>query len=161
MTTKSTRATSAARLAAVQALYQMDVGGISLDDVVAEFRAFRLGKETDGIHYRDADDELFRRLVSGVVADQRMLDPKIHAALRDWPLARIDVTLRAILRAAAWELNANSDAPSRVVINEYVEIAKAFFDGEEPGIVNGVLDTLARQIRPAEFAGAHEAGGKT
>jgi N utilization substance protein B len=139
----------------------MDVGGISLDDVVAEFRAFRLGKETDGIHYRDADDDLFRRLVSGVVTDQRMLDPKIHAALRDWPLARIDVTLRAILRAAAWELNANSDAPSRVVINEYVEIAKAFFDGEEPGIVNGVLDTLARQIRPAEFAGAHEAGGKT
>jgi N utilization substance protein B len=158
MTARSTRAKGAARLAAVQALYQMDVGGISLDDVVAEFRAFRLGKETDGIRYRDADDDLFCRLVSGVVADQRRLDPKIHAALRDWPLTRIDVTLRAILRAAAWELAANADAPSRVVINEYVEIAKAFFDGEEPGIVNGVLDTLARQIRPAEFAGAHEAG---
>ena len=160
MTTKSTRAKGAARLAAVQALYQMDVGGISLNDVVAEFQAFRLGKETDGIHYRDADSEFFHRLVSGVVADQRVLDPNIHAALRDWPLTRIDVTLRAILRAAAWELAANAAAPSRVIINEYVEIAKAFFDGEEPGIVNGVLDTLARRIRPAEFAGANEAGGE-
>jgi N utilization substance protein B len=159
MTGKSTKAKSAARLAAVQALYQMDVGGVSLDEVIAEFEAFRLGKETDGVLYRDADAGYFHRLVSGVVSAQRELDPKIHAALQDWPLARIDVTLRAILRAAAQELLANHDVPARVVINEYVDIAKAFFDGEEPGIVNGVLDTLARRLRPAEFSPDRKAQG--
>ena len=155
----STKAKGAARLAAVQALYQMDVGGISLDEVLAEFDAYRLGKETDGVTYRDADSNFFHHLVSGVVADQRDLDPRIHLVLRDWPLARIDVTLCAILRAATRELLANADVPARVVVNEYVDIAKAFFDSEEPGMVNGVLDTLAREIRPSEFSAERETQG--
>jgi N utilization substance protein B len=150
----------ASRLAAVQALYQMDVGGTPIDEVVAEFENHRLGRELDGIQYRDADPAFFRDIVSGVVRDQRSLDPQIHAALAsDWPLARIDVTLRAILRSAAHELSRRTDIPARVVISEYVDVARAFFsDGEEPKMVNGVLDTLARRLRPGEFAGATGTG---
>lgn len=148
-----TRAKSASRLAAVQALYQMDVGGTALSDVVSEFGQWRLGKELDGVRYRDADVALFQKLVTGVVERQRMLDPEIHVALAGgWPLSRLDVTLRAILRCAAWELESNLNAPARAIISEYVDVAKAFFEGDEPGIVNGVIDTLARRIRPAEFA---------
>ncbi len=150
----------ASRLAAVQALYQMDVGGATLEDVLAEFETWRLGRELDGVQYRDADAGFFRELVAGVVRDQLDLDPKIHEALADgWPLARIDVTLRAVLRSAAHELASRPDVPARVVITEYVDVAKAFFDGDEPRLVNAVLDTLARQLRPAEFsAGASGAG---
>ncbi len=147
-------ARGAARLAAVQALYQMDVGGVSLDDVVGEFEEWRLGKELDGVRYRDADAAFFRSLVTGVVGHQRELDPKIHLALaKGWPLGRLDVTLRAILRTATWELTSHRDVPARVAISEYVDIAKAFFDGEEARVVNGVLDTLGRQLRPSEFDG--------
>lgn len=145
-------ARGAARLAAVQALYQMDVGGVSRDEVVGEFEEWRLGQELDGIRYRDADAAFFRELVTGVVEHQRELDPKIHLALVEgWPLARLDVTLRSILRAATWELTSFRDVPARVAISEYVDVAKAFFDAEECRIVNGVLDTLARQLRPGEF----------
>lgn len=147
-------ARGAARLAAVQALYQMDVGGTSVEEVMAEFETWRLGHELDGVTYRDADAAFFRDLVAGVVRDQRALDPMIHDALAaGWPLARIDVTLRAILRSAAQELSGKADVPARVVITEYVDVAKAFFDGDEPRIVNGVLDALARRLRPGEFAG--------
>ena len=146
-----TRAKSASRLAAVQALYQMDVGGTPLSDVVSEFGKWRIGKELDGVRYRDADIRFFEKLVAGVVERQRDLDPEIHIALKGgWPLSRLDVTLRAILRSAAWEL-LSSKAPARVIISEYVDVAKAFFEGEEPGIVNGVVDNLARRIRPEEF----------
>jgi len=142
----------AARLAAVQALYQMELGGVSLPDVIAEFETYRLGKELDGDQYRDADKAFFRDIVAGVVRDQRTLDPAIGAALSpDWPLARIDATLRAILRAGAFELACRPDVPARVAISEYVEVAKAFFEEEVPGMVNGVLDALARKMRPAEF----------
>ena len=142
----------AARLAAVQALYQMDVGGATLTDVVAEFENFRLGKEVDGDQYRNADPAFFRAIVSGVVQDQRKLDPVVHEALAaQWPLARIDVTMRAILRAGAFELSQRKDVPARVVIAEYVDVAKAFFDDEVPAMVNGVLDALARRLRPQEF----------
>jgi transcription antitermination protein NusB len=143
----------AARLAAVQALYQMDLGGATLPDVLAEFEAHRLGKEIDGELYRHADAAYFREIVSGVVAHQRTLDPAIDSALMSgWPLPRVDVTLRAILRSGAYELAHRSDVPARVVISEYVDVAKAFFEGEVPAMVNGVLDTLARRVRPAEFA---------
>ena len=142
----------AARLAAVQALYQMDLGGATLPDVLAEFESYRLGKEIDGEQYRDADAAFFRDLVTGVVRDQRELDPAIHAVLvSDWPLPRIDTTLRAILRSGAYELECRPDVPARVVISEYVDVAKAFFDVDVPGMVNGVLDALARVLRPAEF----------
>ncbi|MEO8668695.1 MAG: transcription antitermination factor NusB [Bauldia sp.] len=142
-----------ARLAAVQALYQMELGGTTLPEVLAEFAAHRLGKEVDGEQYRDADAAFFRDLVSGVVRDQLQLDPAVHGALADdWPLARIDATLRAILRCGAYELASRTDVPARVVISEYVDVAKAFFDGEAAGMVNGVLDGLARTLRSDEFA---------
>jgi N utilization substance protein B len=145
----------AARLAAVQALYQMDLGGATLPEVLAEFETYRLGREVDGEQYRNADAAFFRDIVSGVVRDQRALDPAVHEALAvDWPLARIDTTLRAILRSGAYELSGRTDVPARVVIAEYVDIARAFFDGEATGMVNGVLDRLAHTLRPAEFAEA-------
>ena len=156
---KPANARGAARLAAVQALYQMDVGGVSREHVVGEFEEWRLGNELDGIQYRDADPAFFRELVGGVVDNQRELDPKIHIALvAGWPLARLDVTLRAILRAATWELTSFRDVPGRVAISEYVDVAKAFFEGEESRMVNGVLDTLARQLRPSEFDDRPQAG---
>lgn len=146
---------SAARLAAVQALYQMDVGGGSLPAVVAEFEAHRLGGEMEGDQMRPADAGFFRTLVGGVVDLQRRIDPRIHKALPPtWPLRRIDVTLRAILRCGAFELMQRPDVPARVVISEYVEIAHAFFEGEEPGLINGVLDAIARAERAGELPAA-------
>lgn len=143
----------AARLAAVQALYQMDVGGATLPEVLAEFEVHRLGKELDGEQYRDADAAFFREIVGGVVGRQRKLDPAIDAALQsDWTLPRIDTTLRAILRSGAFELAERRDVPAKVVITEYVDVAKAFFDADATAMVNAVLDTLARKLRPAEFA---------
>lgn len=143
----------AARLAAVQALYQMDVGGAMLADVLAEFEAFRLGRELDGEQYRDADPAWFRDLVKGVVAEQRRLDPEIHRSLvAGWPLKRIDTTLRAILRAGAYELMFLPIVPARVVISEYIDVARAFYEADEPRMVNGVLDRIAHLHRPDEFA---------
>jgi N utilization substance protein B len=150
--TRPANARGASRLAAVQALYQMDIGGSSLEEVLAEFETWRLGRELDGVQYRDADPAFFRDLVAGVVRNQLELDPRIHQALAaGWPLARIDVTLRAIMRSAVQELMGRPDVPARVVITEYVDVAKAFFDDDEPRMLNGVLDTLARQLRPDEF----------
>jgi N utilization substance protein B len=144
----------AARLAAVQALYQMDLGGVALEDVIAEFETYRFGQDLDGQTYRDADRAFFREIVKGVVRDQRTLDPSIAAALApDWPLTRIDATLRAVLRAGAFELATRKDVPARVVISEYVDVAKAFYEAEVPAMVNGVLDALGRRLRPAEFPG--------
>jgi N utilization substance protein B len=142
----------AARLAAVQALYQMDLSGATLPEVLAEFESFRLGKEIDGTQYRNADAAFFREIVGGVVRDQLTLDPAIHAALSPgWPLPRIDTTLRAILRSGAYELKHRPDIPGRVVITEYVDVANAFFDNDAAAMVNGVLDRLAHEFRPAEF----------
>lgn len=144
-----------ARLGAVQALYQMDVGGGTLPAVVAEFESHRLGQEMEGEQLRPADAAFFRLLVGGVVDEQRAIDPAIHGALPPtWPLARIDLTLRAILRCGAFELMERHDVPARVVITEYVDVARAFFSADEPGLVNGVLDAIARQARPAEFSAA-------
>lgn len=148
----------AARLSAVQALYQMDVGGSNLADVLAEFEAFRLGAELDGEQYREADASWFRDLVKGVVSEQRYLDPVIHRSLvAGWPLKRIDTTLRAILRAGAFELMRRKDVPARVVISEYIDVARAFYEKDEPRMVNGVLDKLAREFRAAEFDGPGKA----
>ena len=148
----------AARLAAVQALYQMDLSGATLPEVIAEFEAYRLGKEVDGDQYRNADAAFFRDIVAGVVRDQKVLDPAIDRTLaKGWPLTRIDTTLRAILRAGAFELMNRTDVPARVVISEYVDVAKAFFEDDAPAVVNAVLDGLARELRAGEFAGP--AGG--
>lgn len=138
----------AARLAAVQALYQMDVGGSGVLEVVAEYEAHRLGQELDGDTYLKADASWFRSIVSGVVRDQVKIDPVVRSALQsDWPLSRLDSTLRAILRAGTFEILERKDVPIPVIVTEYVEIAQAFFEGEEPKIVNAVLDRIAKQVR--------------
>lgn len=139
----------AARLAAVQALYQLDLSGDPVSEVIADFKENRLGTEIDGDQYRDADGDWFKRVVAGVVEQQRELDPAIHDVLTDdWPLSRVDTTLRAILRAGAFELVDRKDVPTAVIINEYVDVASAFFDdSEEPKLVNAVLDGLARRWR--------------
>ncbi len=137
----------AARLAAVQALYQMDVGRQSLEETLAQFNTYRLGREIEGEQYLPADADFFGQIVRGVIKNQLDIDPLVDDALAEgWPMARIDATLRATLRAAAFELLRRADIPHGVVITEYVDIAKAFFEGEVPGLVNGVLDAIARKL---------------
>ncbi len=137
-------ARSAARLGAVQALYQMDIAQADLADVLAEFRAGRLGEKFEDGECGDADFEFLSALVKGVLAEQRTIDPQINDRLAGgWKLSRIDSTLRAILRAGAFELKHRQDVPARVTISEYIDLAKAFFDGDEPKVVNGILDKLA------------------
>jgi N utilization substance protein B len=143
----------AARLAAVQALYQMDVAATPLHDILAEFESHWLGREVEGDEYLPAEAAHFRDVVGGVVTEQRKLDPMIDAALqKGWPLKRIETVLRAILRAGAYELDCKPDVPARVVVAEYVDVAHAFVDEDETGMINAVLDHLARQLRAAEFA---------
>ena len=143
----------AARLAAVQALYQMDVGRQSLEDTLAQFSAHHLGREIEGEQYLPADADFFRQIVSGVIRSQLDIDPTLDNALqKGWPVARIDATLRAILRAATFELLRRRDIPSGVIISEYVDIAKAFFGDDAPGLVNGVLDAIARQANRDKLA---------
>ena len=140
----------AARLAAVQALYQMDIGRQSLEDTLSQFSTHMLGREVEGEQYLPADADFFRQIVAGVIKSQLDIDPTIDKALsNDWPVGRIDATLRAILRAAAFELLRRRDIPANVVINEYVDIAKAFYEDDAPRMVNGVLDTIAKQVAPA------------
>jgi N utilization substance protein B len=144
---------SAARLAAVQALYQMDMTGIDLNQVIAEFAAHRLGQEIEGDRYAEAEPEFFRDIVEGVVREQLRIDPLIDKQLAEgWRLTRVDSILRAILRAGAYEILIRGDVPIRVVISEYVDIAHAFFGEEEPKVVNGILDRLGHRERPQEFA---------
>jgi transcription antitermination protein NusB len=144
----------AARLAAVQALYQMDLAGTGLNEIMAEFASHWLGNEVEGAQYRPAEAAFFRDIVGGVVREQCRLDPLIDTALsHGWPLKRIETILRAVLRAGAYELACRSDVPARVVMSEYVDVAAAFVDEEETGMVNAVLDQLAHQLRAAEFAG--------
>jgi len=144
----------AARLAAVQALYQMDLAGTGVNEIMAEFESHWLGGEVEGAKYLPAEAAYFRDIVSGVVREQMSLDPKIDAVLtRGWPLKRIEAVLRAVLRAGAYELACRNDVPARVVMSEYVDVASAFVDKEETGMVNAVLDQLARQFRAAEIAG--------
>ncbi|MGH6833718.1 MAG: transcription antitermination factor NusB [Methyloceanibacter sp.] len=143
---------SAARLAAVQALYQMDMTGIDLSQVIAEFETFRLGKEVEGCQFREAEAGFFRDLVEGVVREQLRIDPLIdHQLAAGWRLTRVDSILRAILRAGAYEILVRGDVPARVIISEYVDIAHAFFAEEEPKVVNGILDKLGHKARPQEF----------
>jgi transcription antitermination protein NusB len=143
----------AARLAAVQALYQMDIGGAGINDIFAEFESHWLGNEVEGEKYLPAEAAFFRDIVSGVVRDQARLDPLIDEALsRGWPLRRIDAILRAVLRAGAYELEHRKDVPGRVVVSEYVDVAHAFVESEETGMVNAVLDQIGRQFRADEFA---------
>ena len=127
----------AARLAAVQALYQMDIAGTGLNDILAEFEGHWIGREVEGAQYLPAEAAFFRDVVSGVVREQRSLDPLIDKVLAGgWPLKRIEAILRAVLRAGAYELAHRSDVPARVVVSEYVGVANAFVDKDETGMVN-------------------------
>lgn len=145
---KTANQRGAARLAAVQALYQMDIGGTGVLEIVAEYEAHRLGQELDGETYLKADASWFRSIVSGVVREQKRLDPLVASALQDdWALSRLDSTVRAILRAGVFEIIERKDVPVAVIVTEYVEIAQAFFSDDEPKLVNAVLDRIAKQIR--------------
>jgi N utilization substance protein B len=151
-TEKKANRRGAARLAAVQALYQMDIAGAGINDIFAEFESHWLGNEVEGDTYLPAEAAFFRDVVSGVVRDQKMLDPLIDEALsKGWPLKRIEAILRAVLRAGAYELQHRKDVPGRVVVSEYVDVANAFVDREETGMVNAVLDQIGRQFRGDEF----------
>ena len=142
----------AARLAAVQALYQMDIAGTGVNDILTEFESHWIGREVEGAQYLPAEAAFFRDIVSGVVREQRSLDPLVDRALAaGWPLKRIEAILRAVLRAGAYELGHRNDVPARVVVSEYVDVASAFVDKDETGMVNAVLDQIARQLRAAEF----------
>jgi N utilization substance protein B len=135
----------AARLAAVQALYQMELAGGGAEEVAEEFIAHRFGDTL-------TDAEFFKSVVEGVPAHQVEIDKAIAACLTEnWTLARVDSILRAILRAGGLELVARRDVPAKVVIDEYVGIAHDFFAGDEPGFVNAALDRMARRKRAKEF----------
>ena len=139
---------AAARLAAVQALYQLDMSGGTPEQVIDEFIAHRLGRELDGDHYGGADALLFRAIVAGAAARREELDNIVAAVLPDtWPLDRLESILRQILRCGVYELAELPEIPGPVVISEYVGVADAFFAGKEPGMVNAVLDRLARELR--------------
>jgi N utilization substance protein B len=141
------QARHAARLAAVQALYQMELAGGGAEETLEEFVAHRFG-DFDVL----PDEDFFAAILRGVPQHQVEIDRAIAASLATgWTLARIDSILRAILRSGLFELVARRDVPARSVIDEYVAVARAFFGGDEPGFVNGVLDRLAKRKRAAEF----------
>ncbi|MFM8860131.1 MAG: transcription antitermination factor NusB [Methylocystis sp.] len=143
---------SAARLAVVQALYQMEVSGKGINEIFAEFESHWMGREIEGVQYKPAEVGFFRDILQGVLTDQLGIDQQIDQALSsDWPLARVEAVMRATLRAGAYEMRARKDVPSRVVIKEYVDVAGAFFGPTESGMVNAVLDKIARQEREQEL----------
>jgi len=143
---------SNARLAAVQALYQWEATSAKPQAVIKEFTDFRLGEVVDDIALPPADLKLFTLVVTGAAANVSDLDDMISAVLtEDWTVERLEATLRAILRCGVFELAHREDVPPRVVIAEYVSVCDAFFGAKETGLVNGILDQLARQLRPAEM----------
>lgn len=153
----------AARIAAVQALYQIELTGTSPDRVLREFVAHRIDAPAQGDGDEasrdeavgETDRELFAAIVRGASEQRQQLDEMVGSALAaGWSLERMDRVLRALLRAGAFELFARPETPARVAITEYVGVANAFYEGREPGFVNGVLDKLARVLRPEEMAGA-------
>jgi N utilization substance protein B len=145
---KAHQSRSVARLAAIQALYQMEVSGAGAETVVREFIDHRFGSEIEGEPLAEADEAFFGDIVRGVVIGQAKIDQLIAKRLATgWRLDRLDATVRSILRAGAYELSTLQDIPTEIVIDEYVEIAKSFFEGVEPGFVNGALDAIARDER--------------
>lgn len=152
-----TRTRTASRVAAMQALFQSEQAGDSPETVIDQFIRHRLGDLAgqDGFEdgrIPDAEVPLFQRVVREAVRRQDVIDPALVDSLpQDWPLARLDPVLRALLRAGAAELSMTDGPPAKVVINEYLDIARGFFTGPEPGMVNAVLDRLARSLRGMEF----------
>ena len=145
----SRRARSAARLNGVQALYQMEMTGAAWREIAEEFRDHRAVQEIDDEELAKADRKHFRKLLEGAVGEQTRIDRATDGVMKSgWPLKRIDPTLRALFRAAGSEFLTMPKVPHKVVINEYVEVAKAFFEGEEARFANAVLDALSRELRP-------------
>jgi N utilization substance protein B len=143
---------AAARLGAVQALYQIELSGGSPELILREFLEHRLDEVIDGLSLGEADRALLSELVEGVAAESGALDDMLSAVLaEDWPVERLETLLRVILRAGAYELGYRPDIPARATITQYVNLAQAFFHGKEPGMANGVLDRLAHGLRPEEF----------
>lgn len=140
---------SAARLGAVQALYQLEMSDDPRPDVVIEeYAEHRLGKEIDDEQYTDADADLFADIVKGASERQEEIDEKVIPCLNEkWPFKRLERLIRAILRAGAYEILARPDVPTAVIINEYVDVAHAFYERKEANFVNGILDKLAREHR--------------
>lgn len=154
LTSRQRRARTVARLAAVQALYQMELAGQGVETVVDEFRNHRFDADLDGEPLAEADEDWFAAIVRGVVDGQKAIDAAITARLASgWRLERLDATLRALLRAGAWELRERPEVAVEIVIDEYVELAKAFFDAAEAKFVNAALDGVAKDARSAD-AGA-------
>jgi N utilization substance protein B len=142
------RSRSAARLAAVQALYQHDMEGTPIRRLLHEFHEHRLGAVIEDEQYHDAERDFFDDLVTGADARRSEIDALISARLAEgWTLERLDRPMRAILRAGAYELIARPDVPVASVISEYVDVAHAFYDKRESGFVNGLLDAIAKQVR--------------
>ena len=148
---KARQMRSTARLYAVQALFQMEASGQTVEAVQEEFETYRFGATYNGETLAEGDVDLFRVIMDGAVNLQAKIDQATDRALVEkWPIARIDPTLRALFRAAGAEFE--TDAPPKVIITEYVDVAKAFFpDGKEPSFVNAVLDFMAREAKPAAF----------
>ena len=141
---------SAARLAAVQALYQQDMEGTALPQLLHDFHNHRLGATIGDVTYHDAERDFFDDLVTGANARHAEIDEAIGAKLAEgWTLERIDRPMRAILRAGTYELMARADVPAASVISEYLDVAHAFYDKRESGFVNGILDAIAKEVRPA------------
>jgi len=150
LTSRQRRARTVARLAAVQALYQMELVGTPVEQVVLEFRNFRFDGDIDGQTMAEADEDWFAAIVRGVVEDQSAIDTLVKAHLAsNWRMERLDSTVRALLRSGTWELKHKTDVPREIVIDEYVELAKAFFDAAEAKFVNAALDGVARDARDA------------
>lgn len=154
------RERSGARLAVVQALYEMEISGKGVIEALAEFEAFWIGREVDGIAHPPAETAFFRDVLRGAVEHQRVIDPRLDQALaKGWPLRRIEAVLRAILRAGAYELIFRHDVPARSAISEYVDVAHSLYTDDEPGLVNAVLDRVAREVRADELTSAESRRG--
>jgi N utilization substance protein B len=150
MTETRSRSRSAARLAAVQALYQQEMEGTSLPRLLREFHEHRLGATIEDDTYHEAEHDFFDDVVAGTDARRGEIDEMISAKLAvGWSLERLDRAMRAILRAGTYELIARPDVPVGSVISEYIDVAHAFFDKRESGFVNGLLDAIAKEARPA------------
>jgi N utilization substance protein B len=148
MNAPRSQARSAARLAAVQALYQQHMEGTALTKLLDEFHQHRLGMEVDDEQYADAEIDFFDDIVSGVDARRGEIDELLVGRLADgWTLARLDKTMLQILRCGTYELLARADVPAAAAINEYVDVAKAFFDDREAKFVNGILDAVGKEAR--------------
>jgi len=146
---------SAARLLAVQALYQRALSGQTAAEVLREFLQHRVEEEVEGLKHGAVNRDLLKEVVEGVAKEEGTLDDMLAAVLdEDWTIERIEILLHVLLRAAAFELSERLEVPARVVISEYVDLANAFFDGRETAFVNGLLDRLAHVLRAEEFGGA-------